>query len=485
MANTPTKFLLILPSFLILTLFYLFFFHQNKFNLNINLFSNLFPPSSNNNPPINIINNHTHHSHNNISIFSMLVKKEVQEKKNNNNNNTNTTNNNDDHRSLEKIEDGLARARAAIQEASRSQSYTSEEEQTFIPRGPVYRNPYAFHQSHIEMVKRFKIWTYKEGEPPLVHLGPMSYIYGIEGHFIQEMEDGMSLINKFMASNPNEAHVFFLPFSIVNIRTAFYKPHDFDRGPLNRVTLDYVNVVAEKYSYWNRSHGADHFMLSCHDWAPDISFGNPKLLQNLIRALCNANTSEGFQPVRDVPIPEINVPARQLNQPSLGLHTSKRRIFAFFAGANHGHVRKFLFEQWEKDDEIQLHEHLPKHLNYFQMLGKSKFCLCPSGYEVASSRIVEAIRTDCVPVVIKDNYSFPFSDVLDWSRFSIHVPVSKIPEIKTMLKGISPKEYEKLVQGVKSVKWHFTINRPAKPFDLIHMVLHSVWLRRLNIRLPN
>ncbi|XP_056693111.1 probable glycosyltransferase At5g20260 isoform X3 [Spinacia oleracea] len=334
------------------------------------------------------------------------------------------------------------------------------------------------------MVKRFKIWTYKEGERPLVHQGPMSYFYGIEGHFIQEMEDGTSSINKFMARHPDEAHVFFLPFSIVNMRLSFYKPLDYDRGPINKVSLDYVNVVAQKHPYWNRTHGADHFMLSCHDWAPEISFANPQLLKNLIRALCNANTSEGFQPMRDVPIPEINVPGKDLNQPGLGLRTSKRRILAFFAGGNHGHVRKSLFAQWEKDSEIQLYEHLPKNQNYFQMLGQSKFCLCPSGYEVASSRIVEAIRAECVPVIIKDNYSFPFSDVLDWNRFSIYVPKAKIPEIKTMLKGISPRQYAKLVRGVRSVKWHFTLNRPSKPFDLIHMVLHSIWLRRLNIRLP-
>ncbi|XP_021861107.2 probable glycosyltransferase At5g20260 isoform X2 [Spinacia oleracea] len=476
MAKTPTKLLLILPTFLILTLFfYLSIFHQNKFNFN--LLSKLFRPPFDN-PSINNIINHTHHPHDhdhddNISYFTMLVKQEKEKKKKKNN-----------QSSLEKIEDGLARARSSIQEATRTRSCKSEEEEIFVPRGPVYRNPYAFQQSHREMVKRFKIWTYKEGERPLVHQGPMSYFYGIEGHFIQEMEDGTSSINKFMARHPDEAHVFFLPFSIVNMRLSFYKPLDYDRGPINKVSLDYVNVVAQKHPYWNRTHGADHFMLSCHDWAPEISFANPQLLKNLIRALCNANTSEGFQPMRDVPIPEINVPGKDLNQPGLGLRTSKRRILAFFAGGNHGHVRKSLFAQWEKDSEIQLYEHLPKNQNYFQMLGQSKFCLCPSGYEVASSRIVEAIRAECVPVIIKDNYSFPFSDVLDWNRFSIYVPKAKIPEIKTMLKGISPRQYAKLVRGVRSVKWHFTLNRPSKPFDLIHMVLHSIWLRRLNIRLP-
>lgn len=47
---------------------------------------------------------------------------------------------------LKKIEEGLARARAAIRAAGRSRNYTSENEEVFIPRGVVYRNPYAFQQ---------------------------------------------------------------------------------------------------------------------------------------------------------------------------------------------------------------------------------------------------------------------------------------------------------------------------------------------------
>lgn len=212
----------------------------------------------------------------------------------------------------------------------------------------------------------------------------------------------------------------------------------------------------------------------------------PEFFKDFIRGLCNANTSEGFKPNIDFSIPEINIPKGKLNPPFMGQNPENRTILAFFAGRAHGYIREILFSYWKgKDKDIQVYDNLSKEQNYHELIGHSKFCLCPSGYEVASPREVEAIYSGCVPVVISDNYSLPFNDVLDWSKFSVEIPVKQISEIKKILREIPHDKYLQMHQNVMKVRRHFMVNRPAQPFDVFHMILHSVWLRRLNIKLPS
>ncbi|XP_031482428.1 probable glycosyltransferase At5g20260 [Nymphaea colorata] len=381
----------------------------------------------------------------------------------------------------EKMEEGLARSRASIRRAILERNCTSRKRQSYIPSGSIYHNPYAFHQSYIEMEKRLKIWIYKEGEPPMFHEGPCGNIYSIEGQFISEMDEN----GPFVTRNPEEALVYFLPFSVVRMVGFVYEKGSLDRQSLPDITSDYIQVISAKYPYWNRTHGADHFMLSCHDWAPYATIGRP-VFKNLIRVLCNANSSEGFFPTRDAPLPEFNM-GHKLPVPVVDPSPlSAKTMLAFFAGGNHGVVRKILFKEWkDKDPQVQIFEYLPKGLDYGEFLRKTKYCLCPSGYEVASPRITESILAGCIPVPISDSYVLPFSDVLDWTQFSVPIPVSRIPEIKEILRGIPESTYLKLQANVLKVQGHFAVNRPAKRFDVMHMLLHSIWLRRLNLGLED
>ncbi|KAK7245009.1 hypothetical protein RIF29_39839 [Crotalaria pallida] len=375
---------------------------------------------------------------------------------------------------LDRTEASLRQARAAIREA-RNGNQTQDID--YVPVGPMYHNAKAFHRSYIEMEKKFKVFVYEEGEPPVFHNGPCKSIYSMEGNFIHAIE----MNDRFRTRDPEKAHVYFLPFSVAMMVQFVYVRDSHDFGPIRKTVVDYVDVIAGRYPFWNRSLGADHFMLSCHDWGPETTASVPNLYKNSIRVLCNANTSEGFNPSKDVSLPEVNLQTGSINGFIGGPSPSRRSLLAFYAGGVHGPIRPILLEHWEnKDQDIQVYKYLPKEMSYYDMLRNSKFCLCPSGYEVASPRIVEAIYTGCVPVLISDHYVPPFSDVLNWKSFSIEVPVKDIPKLKEILMSISPRQYIRMQRRVGQIRRHFEVHSPPKRYDVFHMILHSVWLRRLN-----
>lgn len=119
------------------------------------------------------------------------------------------------------------------------------------------------------MEKMMKIYVYEEGEPPLFHYGPTKNIYSTEGIFVGLIESNNS---QFKTHDPNQAHLYFLPFSVVMILQHLFDPAERDKAVLGRVIGDYIATLSSKYPYWNRSLGADHFMLSCHDWVRNVFY---------------------------------------------------------------------------------------------------------------------------------------------------------------------------------------------------------------------
>lgn len=117
------------------------------------------------------------------------------------------------------------------------------------------------------MEKVFKIFVYEEGEPPLFHNGLCKNIYSTEGSFINEMEKG----RYYRTNDPNEAFVYFLPFSVVMMVEYLYADGSSDRSSIGLSVKDYVQIISHKHPFWNRSLGYDHFMLSCHDWVSNFS----------------------------------------------------------------------------------------------------------------------------------------------------------------------------------------------------------------------
>ena len=349
---------------------------------------------------------------------------------------------------------------------------------------PVFRNLSIFKRSYKLMELILKVYIYPDGEKPIFHQPHLNGIYASEGWFMKLMESN----TQFVTKNPDKAHLFYMPYSVKQLQHAIFVPGSHNIKPLSIFIRDYVNMLSIKYPFWNRTHGSDHFLVACHDWGPYTVNEHPELRQNTIKALCNADLSDGiFVPGRDVSLPETSIrnAGRPLRNIGNGNRVSQRPILAFFAGNLHGRVRPQLLKHWRnKDDEMKIYGPLPhniaRKMTYVQHMKSSKYCLCPMGYEVNSPRIVEAIYYECVPVIIADNFVLPFSEVLDWSAFSVVVPEKDIPRLKEILLEIPMRRYLKMQSNVKMVQKHFLWSPKPRRYDVFHMILHSIWFNLLH-----
>ena len=120
----------------------------------------------------------------------------------------------------------------------------------------------CFYRSYQLMERTLKVYVYRDGSKPVFHLPITRGIYSSEGWFMKLMEGN----RHYVVRDPRRAHLFYMPFSSRHLQFATYV-----RGSHNRTTLrvflqKYVESIASKYPFWNRTDGSDHFLAACHDW---------------------------------------------------------------------------------------------------------------------------------------------------------------------------------------------------------------------------
>ncbi|KAI4350815.1 hypothetical protein L6164_005229 [Bauhinia variegata] len=343
---------------------------------------------------------------------------------------------------------------------------------------PLFRNISMFKRSYELMERKLKVYVYKEGNKPIFHQPILKGLYASEGWFMKLMEGN----KQFVVKDPRQAHLFYMPFSSRMLEFSLYVRNSHNRTNLRWYLKDYTEKISAKYRYFNRTDGADHFLVACHDWAP---YETKHHMEHCIKALCNADVTQGFKIGRDVSLPETYVRSARNPQRDLGgKPPHQRSILAFYAGNMHGYLRPILLKHWkDKDPDMKIFGPMPpgvaNKMNYIQHMKSSKYCICPKGYEVNSPRVVEAIFYECVPVIISDNFVPSFFEVLNWDAFSVILAEKDIPNLKRILDSIPQEKYLKLQLGVRRVQKHFLWHAKPLKYDLFHMTLHSIWYNRV------
>jgi len=61
------------------------------------------------------------------------------------------------------------------------------------------------------------------------------------------------------------------------------------------------------------------------------------------------------------------------------------------------------------------------HEGYIEEMQRSVFCIVPAGDTPTSRRLFDAIAAGCVPVIVADNITLPFSGFIEWDSFIVRI----------------------------------------------------------------
>lgn len=118
------------------------------------------------------------------------------------------------------------------------------------------------------MEKTLRVYVYKDGKKPIFHQPLLKGLYASEGWFMKLMEGN----KHYVVKNPKKAHLFYMPLSSKLLEYTLYVPNSHNRTKLMQCVKDYSLQIAAKYPFWNRTGGADHFVVACHDWVCPLLF---------------------------------------------------------------------------------------------------------------------------------------------------------------------------------------------------------------------
>ena len=93
-----------------------------------------------------------------------------------------------------------------------------------------------------------------------------------------------------------------------------------------------------------------------------------------------------------------------------------------------------------------------KGSNWKQIMGRSIFSLCPRGLGRTSLRLVEALSLGSIPVYLWDDREWlPYQDELDWTEFSISLPIDRVHELPAILGSLSADRIAAMQQKIEQL----------------------------------
>ena len=182
-----------------------------------------------------------------------------------------------------------------------------------IELGP-YHNWQLFALDFQEMMRSFKIYVYPDAFMNQSHSksSPFSPIFlphpdpfhtRLGNYFSEHMFKVALLRSSLITRHPEEAHLFFLPFSINLLRN---DPRVYSEASIAEFVTQYTTRVRRDFKFWNASAGSDHFYVYCHSVGREAASRLHELYNNAIQVTCSSSYFQRYYVShKDVGLPQV------------------------------------------------------------------------------------------------------------------------------------------------------------------------------------
>lgn len=354
-----------------------------------------------------------------------------------------------------------------------------------VESGP-YHNWQLFIQDFEEMMRSFKIYVYPEAFmnhshsqfAPIFLPHPNPFNPRLGNYFSEHMFKLSLLRSSLITSQPQQAHLFFLPFSINLLRN---DPRVHSEQSISEFISQYTTKISHDFTFWNASAGADHFYVYCHSVGREASSKVQDLHNNAIQVTCSSSYFQRYYAThKDVALPQVW--PRPHGEP-LTPPDARHKLVYFSGRIQNSRIRQELIALWGNDSYMDVFSRSP--FPYEEGFKRSKYCLHVKGYEVNTARVSDSIHYGCIPVIISNYYELPFANVLNWSKFSVIINQGEIAYVKKRLLSITRQMYLDMYHNLCQVQEHFLWHQTPRGFDSFHMTAYQLWLRRSIHRLSH
>ena len=164
---------------------------------------------------------------------------------------------------------------------------------------------------------------------------------------------------------------------------------------------------------------------------------------------------------------DISLPAYSLHQEKRPVVNPVRQVLAIMPQINNiePHLRSIL-QELEKDginpSGIKSLEHCRENVegrcdihgnvvNYPDVLSDVTFCIILDTDHDWGQTIMESLHHGCIPVIVSSSIVLPFSEVIDWKRFSIRMYDADLSSIQETLSSISQNRISEMQQQISFV----------------------------------